>query len=163
MGDDNSIASFWKRLIAFIFDLLVINLVVIWPFQGLFARYIQKTFEQSLLIPQTGISSVVYFAVFLISIIAWLYFTFFEYYIGKTPGMALFNMEVVPLKDHLSFWKALARNCFILPFFPFYILWAIEPIYLIFYKERLTEKMTRTRTIIHIGKRYFQEYKLQKV
>ncbi|MGV8172279.1 MAG: hypothetical protein ACP5OA_06325, partial [Candidatus Woesearchaeota archaeon] len=70
-------------------------------------------------------------------------------------------------ENNISLWKAVIRNCYILPFFPFYIFWIVEPMYLAFYKERFLEKITHTRTICYSNdityKTKYKEYKLEKV
>jgi hypothetical protein len=63
--------------------------------------------------------------------------------------------------------RALLRNCFVLPFFPFYVFWFVEPLYLAFYKERFLERITGTKTVFESEKNqikgYAKEYKLDKV
>ncbi len=155
-AQDNS-ASFWKRVIAFVFDLLVINLVVAWPFQSTLGQYAMKEFSLDTVLPADA-----YFIVFMIFLLAMLYFTFLEYYIGQTPGQMLMNIESVALDGDMTFWKALLRNIFILPFFPFYIFWVLEPIHLAFYKQRLLERWTGTNTVI-IGRTEYEKFNLKKV
>lgn len=155
-AQDNS-ASFWKRLIAFVFDLLVINLIVAWPFQSTLEQYAKKEFSLDIVLPADA-----YFTVFMIFLLAMLYFTFLEYYIGQTPGQMLMNIESVALDGDMTFWKALLRNIFILPFFPFYIFWVLEPIHLAFYKQRLLEKWTGTNTVI-IDRAGYEKFNLKKV
>jgi uncharacterized RDD family membrane protein YckC len=153
-------ATFWKRTLAFIFDLLLINLVVAWPFQSTLQQYALKEFSIDTILPAE-----IYFIVLMIFLLALLYFTFLEYYIGQTPGQMLMNMESISLDGNMTFWKALVRNVFILPFFPFYILWALDPIHLIFYKQRLLERWTGTNTVmkgIH-GKSDYEQFNLKKV
>ncbi len=140
-------AQFWKRTFSFIIDLVIIDLVIFYPFNGVFANFFNIN------IGSENIPSSIYFIVFIISLLAWLYFTFFEYYLGQSPGQMLTKIRVISIKDvkgkseSLNFWQALLRNCFILPFFPFYILWIMEPFYLAFYKERFLERLSVTRTV----------------
>lgn len=153
----NNSASFWKRTAAFVFDLLVINLIIAWPFQSTLSQYAMKEFSLDAVLPEYA-----YFIVFIIFLLAMLYFTFLEYYIGQTPGQMLMNIESVALDGNMTFWKALLRNIFILPFFPFYILWFLEPIHLAFYKQRLLERWTGTNTVI-IGYTDYEKFNLKKV
>lgn len=153
----NNSASFWKRTVAFVFDLLVINLVIAGPFQSTLSQYAMKEFSLDAVLPEHA-----YFIVFIIFLLAMLYFTFLEYYIGQTPGQMLMNIESVALDGNMTFWKALLRNIFILPFFPFYILWFLEPIHLAFYKQRLLERWTGTNTVI-IGHTDYEKFNLKKV
>jgi uncharacterized RDD family membrane protein YckC len=150
---------FWKRAIAFIFDLLVINFVIAFPFQGIFQQY-AGSFNFGI---ATSFSPHAYYALILISLLALLYFTFSEYYIGQTVGMMLVNIQAISTQGNVGLLKAFIRNCFILPFFPFVLLWLVELIHLIFYKERLLEKITGTKTVMMAKKNIYTEYKLQKV
>jgi len=103
----------------------------------------------------------IYFIVFIIFILSMLYFTFFEYYLSQSPGQLLMKIKVESDKD-IGFFKSLLRNIYLLPLFPFYLLWIIEPLYLIFYKERLLEKITNTRTVMQKSELY-KKYNLRKV
>jgi uncharacterized RDD family membrane protein YckC len=160
-GKDNTVltnnATFWKRALAFIFDMLLINLVVAWPFQSTLQQYALKEFSMD-----TVLSTQAYFIVIIIFLLALLYFTFLEYYIGQTPGQMLMSIESVSNDGKMTFWKALGRNIFILPLFPFYIFWVLEPIHLIFYKQRLLERWTNTNTIM-VGKINYKKFNLKKV
>lgn len=60
------------------------------------------------------------------------------------------NLKMSGAHDiRLNMLTALIRNLFIIPFFPFIILWILEPIYLMNNKnnQRLLEKLTNTMTI----------------
>ena len=168
--------SYSRRAISLLLDLLVINLVIIYPFRGIFVKYFGKltlaqSFSDTIILPTN-----VYLALFFISLLALLYFTFFDYYLGQTPGMMILKLKSISLRSEdqrIGLWTAILRNCFILPFLPFYIFWVVEPIYLAFYKERLLEKITFTKTVNEIEKfdrinssdrkDYYKGYKLGKV
>jgi uncharacterized RDD family membrane protein YckC len=176
MNNTNNIVGFWRRALAFILDLFIINLVIVSPFREMFSKYfyngsLSQGLSQSLSFSETILPSNLYWAVFLIFLLALLYFAFFEYYLGQTPGMMLLRIKAISLKEkdgQIKLWSAIVRNCYILPFFPFYIFWIIEPLYLAFYKERLLEKITFTKTIYESesykkNKHIYEEYKLNKV
>lgn len=150
-------ATFWKRALAFIFDLLVINLVVAWPFQSALQQFAVGKLSFDTVLPTEA-----YFIVLMMFILAWFYFTFLEYYVGQTPGQMLMNMKSVSNDNNMTFSKALFRNIFILPFFPFYILWILEPIHLAFYKQRILERWTNTNTVM-VEKFDYNKFKLKKV
>ena len=83
--------------------------------------------------------------------------------------MKIKSVSIKNKDTQIGLWEAALKNCFVLPFFPFYIFWIIDPIYLIFYKERFLEKITFTKTIHDSEKitkkikNYDEEYKLSKV
>lgn len=131
--------GFWRRTLSFIVDLMIINMVIFYPFRDIFTKH--PIGWESL--SEAIISSEMYLAIFLMSVLALMYFAFFEYYLSQTPGQMMLRIKVV---QDVGFWKAVIRNCYILPFFPFYALWIVEPIYLALYGERLLEKITGTCT-----------------
>ena len=137
-------ASIFKRLLAFILDLLIINIVIISPFQKVFLKLITPQSSILKMAEQLQGTSSLYSTMFFIVLLSLAYFTFFEFKLSQTPGMMLFKLKV---DQELSFGKAVLRNLFIIPFFPFYIFWIIEPIHLLFKQRRFLEEMTNTRTI----------------
>lgn len=165
-----TIAGFGKRALSFLFDLLIINIIIIWPFQQVFDNYVStglafNNISGSMMDAQLPGS--IYFLIFIIFFLAMLYFMFFEYYLGQTIGQMFFDIKIISKNDNsgsISLWQSFVRTCFMLPIFPFYVLWIAEPLYLAFYKERLTERLTGTSTVIASkSKGYLKEYKLQKV
>lgn len=135
-------ASFGKRTLSFIFDILLINIIIAWPFQRILEKYALEKVSINMVLPAK-----IYFITMIIFVLAMFYFTFMEYYIGQTPGQMIVNIKSISLNGEMTFWKSLIRNIYILPFFPFYIFWILEPIHLILYKRRLLEKWTDTDTI----------------
>ncbi|MBU1201419.1 MAG: RDD family protein [Nanoarchaeota archaeon] len=140
-------ASIFKRLFAFILDILIINIVIISPFQKVFLKLINPNSSILEMAQQLQGASSLYSSIFFIVLLSLAYFTFFEFKLLQTPGMMIFKMKV---DQELSFGKAILRNLFIIPIFPFYILWVIDPIHLLFRKRRFLEEITNTRTIEEI-------------
>jgi uncharacterized RDD family membrane protein YckC len=162
--------SFWKRALALLCDLAIINLIIIYPFRGIFAKHFSNLSFADALNDGANLPNDLYLAVFFISILALLYFAFFDYYLGQTPGKKLLKLKVISLKDNsedIGFWSAVLRNCFILPFFPFYVFWVVEPIYIAFYKEGFLDRITFTRVITEDNKskkhEKYSDLKLSKV
>jgi len=167
----DNVVGFWRRSGAFLLDLLIINLVIIYPFRGVFVSYFGKlSFSKSMSFASQAVPVNLYWALFFISILALLYFAFFDYYLGQTPGQMMLRIKSISLKDddgRINIWSALLRNCFIIPFFPFYVFWIVDPLYLAFYKERFLEKISATQTVHEVErigvKKYGEKYKLDKV
>jgi uncharacterized RDD family membrane protein YckC len=169
--------GFWRRALAFFIDMIIINIIILSPFRNTF--YMQfKGLSISDIMEMGSIAFPVkiYWMIFIISLLALVYFASFEYYVGQTPGQALTKIRVISLRkddENISFWRAAIRNCYVIPFFPFYIFWIIEPIYLGLYRERLLEKVTFTKTVYESnydrkdkknGKiNSYKDYKLEKV
>ncbi|MFA5797638.1 MAG: RDD family protein [Candidatus Woesearchaeota archaeon] len=160
----HSPAPFWKRVLSLIFDLAIMNLVIFWAFKHIFTQYAATTFKDAIRIAENP-PAVFITAMIIISLLALCYFVFFEYYLGQTPGQMILSIQVIDVKtgnaESIPLSKAFTRNLYILPFFPFYILWIIELVHLGFYKERFLERITQTQTIIQ--KPSWKTYNLEKV
>ncbi len=133
-------AGFWRRTFALILDLLVLDFTIMIPFESFFLRYDPSKFLST----QAVLSSDTYSALIVLSSLAVSYFVLQQYLIGRTVGMMIMNIRV---KEDLGFWKAVLRNLHFIPVFPFAILWVVEPLYLIFKKERFLEGLTGTSTV----------------
>jgi len=153
-------ASFIKRTISFLLDIIVINLIILWPFENSLAGYLNHA-TKNMFNLNNAMPSQVYVIILIMSLLALFYFAFFEYYLGQSPGQMLLGIRVMAASN-ISMWKAIVRNCYIIPFFPFYILWILDPVYLAFYRQRFLERITGTMTVMDKAK-YYQEYKLQKI
>ncbi len=142
-------ASLLRRILAFIFDLLVINLIIIRPFKGLLERILgtENSYKVIMALAEQNASLVQHltFVLFFISALALFYFTIFEYKYGQTLGQMLFKLHVRAEKGKLKFWQCLINNMFIMPFFPFFILWAIDPFYMFYSGKRFSEKIAKTK------------------
>jgi len=80
----------------------------------------------------------------LMGVVALLYFGLFEYLLGGTIGMRLFNLSV---KGRRTLGRCLLRNIYAIPIFPLTLLWIVEPVYLFWRKERLLERWSGTSTV----------------
>lgn len=135
-------ASLFKRFVAFILDILILDLIVFSAFSGTLSKYFSWSSLDSL---KDGFPFALSALLLLLGLLAFVYFTLMEYGIGKTPGMMIVGIRV---DGTLSFWSCALRNIFVIPIFPLTVLWLIEPLYLIFRKRRLTESLTGTNTIL---------------
>ena len=129
-------ASHIKRLLAFLLDIVIINFVLLWPFEKLLTSLVPS--NTTFLFQTTTISVPLLITMFAIGIVMLLYFTLFELAIGQTPGKILFDLYVVStnIKDKkeikLTFGQIITRNLFIIPVFPFFLLILIDPIFALF-------------------------------
>ena len=131
-------ARVWKRLAAFVFDIMLFNLVVVAPMDKVLPVLSPAD------IFAHGVGSGLFAMISLMMIFFLTYVTLLQYLIGQTFGMMLLRLEV---ENSNSLWRAVIRNIFILPFFPFALLWIIDPLYLFFAGDRLTERLSGTRTL----------------
>lgn len=144
-------ALFYKKFLAFLLDLIILEVIVVAPFKSLIESILpisSWSATLSYINSNSAALSSLSFVIFIIGLLGLLYFAVLEYKIGQTFGMMAMNIFVKPTekKKELKFWHCMARNLFMLPIFPFILLWVVEPIYLFFSKsnQRFTESLTNT-------------------
>ena len=146
-------ASTWKRLFAFIIDMFIINLILWMPFRGKIEMVMPKNmdFGQALEFSASnpGVTSVLSFMIIIMGLIALLYFALLEYKLGQTIGKILMKIFVISDKKRLGFFQALVRSMYLIFIFPFWLLFIIDPIFLLLNKnhQRLSEILSKTRTV----------------
>ncbi len=145
-------ASLWKRALAYIIDVFVINLIIIMPFQklleglgkGFSGKGLFETYK-FLLSSQTQLQTVLprLFLIFLIiSVLSILYWAILEYKLGQSVGKILFNIYVKSQTKQLTFWQCFLRNVTKVSTFPL----ILDASYMIFTRgyQRFFEKMSKT-------------------
>ncbi|RME52845.1 hypothetical protein D6783_03455 [Candidatus Woesearchaeota archaeon] len=132
-------ARFWKRMLAFLLDLFFLRLFVLAPFSSLFEQRASTS-----LLMEESLPAPVMAGAFIVVLLVWLYFTMFQFVLKQTPGMMIAGLWV---RGRVGLVKAAVRNLFILPVFPFFILWIVEPVHLLLKKVRWLEVVTETRTV----------------
>ncbi len=146
-------ALIWKRMAAFVIDILIIEVVLAFPFQSVLRRIMPEelSYSKAYEFLSSNPESVALLSTIMIalSIIAILYFSISEYRLGQSIGKILMNINVVSEKKRLSFWQCIGRSLFLVPAFPLILLWAIDPIFLFFNKkgQSLSEVLTKTRVV----------------
>lgn len=147
--------SFLARSLAFLLDLSLLGMTIFAPVSLLAEQFIPATDYKSAYhyflsnVAAANVLTIVFFFVFVLGI---LYFTLLEYLIGQTAGKRLLRLKIVDLSGkNPAFWQCLVRNLVLLPVFPFIIFWVVDPLYLLFTKQRLTEQLSRTRTVNYIN------------
>lgn len=143
-------AQIWKRILAFLIDLLIIDFFIFGPFKkiikslvpaeaGLSAySYLASNPEISNILVAVSISS---------GILAMLYFAVLEWKLNQTVGKILLKLYVESDFKKLKFWQCLVRSMFVIPVFPFILLWIVDPIYLFWKNIRFSEAISKTKTI----------------
>ncbi|MBW2983279.1 RDD family protein [Candidatus Woesearchaeota archaeon] len=131
-------ATTWKRVVAFVLDLLVIDLLLT-PFDELLRSIDSAALMRGAALPESLVAAGI-----LMGVVALLYFGLFEYLLGGTIGMRLFNLSV---KGRRTLGRCLLRNIYAIPIFPLTLLWIVEPVYLFWRKERLLERWSGTSTV----------------
>lgn len=145
-------ALLWKRIAAFLVDILVLDLTIFAPFRSIFARafplrdlsMLRMAFEG-----HVSVSGPLAFAVMGMAILAVLYFAFCESMLGQTIGKMLFRLRVAGVASPPGFWRCFIRSLFLVPVFPFIAFWLIDPLYMFFTRssQRLLERLSSTATV----------------
>lgn len=145
-------ALIWKRALAFFIDLIIINLIILFPFQRLFERIspsslsFQETFD---LFNSQEISGLITLISIFVSMLMIMYFTILEGRTGQSIGKMLLNIYVTSDIKELKLWQLLVRNLFLIPVFPFILLWILDPAFMIFSKDhkRLSDILSKTKVV----------------
>lgn len=124
------LAPIWKRFLSFIIDMLILEFFVFSKFEGLMNSMIPKipftTVTESAVIQISVIAGIIAFFVIL-------YFTVLEYAFGQTLGDMAIGLHLKTLiGEEPGFWRLFVSNLSFLPFFPFIMLWIIDPAMIIF-------------------------------
>lgn len=154
-------AAVWKRILAFVIDIMFIDLVLFWPFESMLGDAIPESYKgingiksmQEFFSASPELTRTLTIVTVMMGMLAILYFALMEYKIGQTVGKMMLNIYVVSEKKEgngaMSFWQALLRSIIWLPMFPFIVFWIIDPLYIFLNRngQRLLEYMSRTRTV----------------
>lgn len=145
-------AFVWKRVLAFLIDLLIINFIILFPFRKLFQKIIPTTvsFKETFnLVNTSELNTLIITISIFAAILMILYFTILEGKLGQSIGKILTNIYVVSELKELKLWQLLVRNLFLIPFFPFILLWIADPLFMFFTKDkkRLSEILSKTKVI----------------
>ena len=146
-------ASVLKRIIAFIIDILIIYLIILFPFRRIIDKIVpetgsfSKTFD--FLSSNPGANTSITIIMFAVAFLTILYFMILEKKLGQSVGKMLFNLYVQGQGKDLKNWQLFVRSVFLIPMFPFVLLWVIDPIVMLFTKEnqRLSEILSKTKVV----------------
>ena len=133
--------SLWKRFIAYLIDVIVVNLVVSLPFYSFLSN-----FKDNPMVLFTSTDSRLTFLTFVVVISILIYFSVLEYKIRQTLGKIIMGIYVVSLSDkELRFSQALLRNITK----PFSIVLLVDVVYMFFKggNQRLFEVFSRTAVV----------------
>ena len=143
-------ALVWKRALAFFIDMLIINFIILFSFRRLFQEIIPASLsfrETFKLVNAPGLSSLIFTTSVFAAILMILYFTILEGRLKQSIGKIFTNIYITSETKELKLWQLLVRNLFLIPFFPFILLWIIDPIFMLFTKDnkRLSEILSKTK------------------
>lgn len=142
----------YKRILAFMIDFMILNFTVLFPFKSLFEGMVPEDlgFSESLdIMSSTDMSGLIMSVTFFASILMILYFTILEKKLGQSIGKILLNIRVESELKEKKLWQYLVRNLFLIPLFPFILLWILDPLFMLFSKDkkRLSEVLSKTKVV----------------
>jgi len=145
-------ALVWKRMLAFFIDILIINFIILFPFKRLFQRMVPSSlsFEETFnIVNAPGLSSLIVATSIFVGVLMIAYFVILEGKMGQSIGKILVNIYVASETKEMKFWQLLVRSLFLMPLFPFVLLWIIDPAFMFFTKDnkRLSEILSKTKVV----------------
>ncbi len=144
-------ALLWKRIIAFVIDMLILILFVLFPFRKALRSIVPVNYsfaETYKLLSNAENTSYILTVYFSASILIFLYFYIMETKMAQTIGKKLMNIYVTT-DNELKRWQVLVRNLLFIPVFPFDLLIILDPLFMFFTKtnQRLSEILSKTKVV----------------
>lgn len=152
-------APVWKRIFAFFIDYIILNSLILFPFEALLNKVVPSAKDISSLInmitDSVGSTTSLIWITSIMGIIVLAYFTIFESKYAQTPGKMLMRIFAVTLKSDksnlqtMTFWQAIQRSISTATIYVMPILFFIDVIYALFNnkRQRLFERLTHTQTL----------------
>ena len=145
-------APIWKRALALVIDLIILDVIIGMPFRKILEKYTPKGgISENLAYLESNPQAVIAFsaAIIFIGLLALLYFAVLEYRLGQSLGKMMLGLTVVSASGKITFFRSLVRNMYLIFIFPFSLLIIVDPVFMIFSKEhrRLSEVLSRTKTV----------------
>ncbi|MFQ5475137.1 MAG: RDD family protein [Candidatus Nanoarchaeia archaeon] len=145
-------AQLWKRILAFLIDILLVDMFIITPFRSTIMTLVgfkMETFSMIFSAPANPEAIAIVFG--FASVFVLFYFVLTDYLLGQGVGKMILNIYVVSIEGDVQpgFWRCVLRSLFVIPLQPFQLLWILDPIFMIFNKnnQRLTEFIGKTATL----------------
>ncbi|MFH1133547.1 MAG: RDD family protein [Nanoarchaeota archaeon] len=143
-------AGLFKRLLAFLIDILVLDFMVFSPFKALVTGMVPGTGimeTAQFLTSNPAVTNRLILVSAVIGLLSLAYFAALEFLVGQTVGKAVLGIFVACDRKRPSLWQAIVRNLFAIPLFPFILFWIIDPLFMLFSGRRLLERLSRTKTM----------------
>jgi len=141
-------AKLWKRVAAYGIDMLIINIIVLYPFKEILKKYETNT----AILSGINYDSTLIILTFTVAVLALAYWVLFEHLIQQSIGKMLFNLYVVSAtkaKTKLAKKPSLAQIVTRNVIKPFSLVLLIDVLYMIIKKknQRLFEVFSNTKVI----------------
>lgn len=132
-------ASLLKRILAYLIDILLINIFVVLPFSSIIKSYESTTSFSRFF---SSLNTQIFLVYLTIAILSLLYFIILEYILRQTLGKIILKIKVASKQKHISLKQIILRN---IPK-PFILLLIADTAYMLIKKtnERYTEQKSKT-------------------
>ena len=137
-------AAFWRRVIAYIIDVMVVSFVVVGPFSNKLVTSVEGESVMELFANvQSTFTTEAFIIGIVVSLLTLLYWTFLEWKFNQSVGKMLLRIQVFPKK--ISFNQAMLRNVTKLSTF----ILVLDVVYMFVTKgnQRFFEKLSNTMVI----------------
>ena len=148
-----NIAPIWRRALAFLIDLALVEVFLVMPFWGLIKKSASGQSVADIMAflaahPKAVVS--LNMVTLFLTMMVMAYFVVLEYAMGQTVGMLLLRLRVRSLHNHIHWWQLVIRHLFLIPMFPFVLFLVAEPLSLVWTRgeSRLLERLSKTRTVM---------------
>ncbi len=141
-------AALWKRVIAYFIDVLLINIIIVYPFRNLLSIDENASFTEiynHLLASPSAVYNLFLVSLSIMALMV-LYWGIFEYRFSQSIGKMLMRISVISVNGNkLGFWQAMFRNLSKISS----LLLGIEVIYMLYKKssQRYLELVSGTEVI----------------
>ena len=128
-------------------------MIILFPFKRIFDNVVPKTesFSKTVdfLSNNAEYNIFITLLILLVAALTILYFVILEKKLKQSVGKMLFNLYVESKTKDLKYWQLFVRSMFLIPLFPFVLLWIIDPVVMLFTKEnqRLSEILSKTKVV----------------
>jgi len=138
-------ARIWKRAVALLIDLLILDVIILFPFEGYF-RSLVPSAGLSYLISNPPTVIVPPYVVIMMSLLSVLYFSISGFKTNTTIGKYIMKIKTRSTEKKSSFWQFFVAS---LTFTPVYLLWIIDFVHLVLSKnkQRLLERIARLESV----------------
>tara|TARA_Y100000310_G_C20533242_1_gene739570 strand:+ start:624 stop:1079 length:456 start_codon:yes stop_codon:yes gene_type:complete len=137
-------AAFWRRVIAYIIDVMVVSFVVVGPFSNKLVTSVEGESVMELFANvQSTFTTEAFIIGIVVSLLTLLYWTFLEWKFNQSVGKMLLRIQVFPKK--INFNQAMLRNVTKLSTF----ILVLDVVYMFVTKgnQRFFEKLSNTMVI----------------
>ena len=142
-------APLWKRTFAYVIDVLIVDLVIVLPFQPLLNKISGKgeNFAEMYAFFNNNPANIkiIFFVSLLISLFTVLYWAILEYKLKQSVGKMIMKIYVRSKTKNLTFYQCFVRNISKMSLLPL----VVDCSYMFFKKtnQRYLEKITNTEVI----------------